>query len=109
MEFERAVESNSKCVEHANVWVTATTRGMVKKANGYTRPPQARQDVLSPRGEAADEKKPEAYQFHPPARSCQDSSFPVGYVEEFFESRTKLTAFFNIPLKENDGDGRQAG
>ncbi len=32
--------------------------------------------------EAADEKKPEAY--------------PLGYVEDFFEVRTKLGAFFNI-------------
>lgn len=35
-------------------------------------------------GEAAGEKNPEAY--------------PLGYVEEFFEARTKLGAIFSIPI-----------
>ncbi len=34
-------------------------------------------------GEATDEKNPEAH--------------PLGYVEEFFEPRTKLEAIFSIP------------
>jgi hypothetical protein len=35
--------------------------------------------------------------FHPPTPSCQDSLLlRVGYVEDAFEARTKLTDFFSI-------------
>ena len=40
--------------------------------------------LKKPANKAAGEKKPEAY--------------PLGYVEDFFEPRTKLTGFFSILL-----------
>ena len=49
---------------------------------------------------AAGESKPEAYPSHPPTPSYQNSSFPVGYVEDFDESRTPLTGFLSILLEK---------
>ena len=38
---------------------------------------------------AAAEKKPEAYPYHPPCpEPAKTGSFPMGYVEDFFEART---------------------
>jgi hypothetical protein len=46
--------------------------------------------------EAAVEKKPEAYpHFTRPALSRPRPALSQGYVEDFFEARTKLGAFFS--------------
>lgn len=48
--------------------------------------------------EAAGEKNPEAYSFTPARPELPRQLFAsMGYVEEFFEPRTKLEAIFSIP------------
>jgi len=49
---------------------------------------------LSP-GKAAGEKQLEAYPSHPPTPSCQSSSFPMGYVEDWFGLITPLEGCFS--------------
>jgi hypothetical protein len=44
---------------------------------------------------AAGEKQPEAYPSHPPIPSCQSSSFPIRYVEDYFDLRTPLEGCFS--------------
>jgi len=46
-------------------------------------------------GKAAGEKQPEAYPSHPPTPSCQSSSFPMGYVEDWCDLRTPLEGCFS--------------
>jgi hypothetical protein len=54
---------------------------MLKNVINYTRQPQPRQDAPFP-SKAAGKKQPEAH--------------PLGYVEHFFDPRTKLGTFFSI-------------
>ena len=70
---------------------------VLKKLIVLTHPTPARQDAPHP-GKAAGESKPEAYPSHPPTQSYQNSSFPVGYVEDFDEPRTTLRSFFSTLL-----------
>ena len=44
---------------------------------------------------AAGEKQPEPYHSQPPTPSCQSNSFPMGYVEDCFDLRTRLEGCFS--------------
>jgi hypothetical protein len=67
---------------------------LLKQHTVLTRPPQRGKARLFP-GKAAGEKQPEAYPSHPPTPSCQNSSFPMGYVEDCFDLRTPLEGCFS--------------
>jgi hypothetical protein len=66
---------------------------LLKQRTVLTRPRQRGKARLSP-SKAAGEKQPEAYPSHPPTPSCQNSSFPLGYVEDCFDMRTPLEGCF---------------
>ena len=46
-------------------------------------------------GKAAWETQPEAYPSHPATPSCRSSSFPMGYVEDRFDLRTRREGCFS--------------
>ena len=67
---------------------------LLKQRTVLTRPPRRGKARLFP-GKAAGEKQPEAYSSHPPTPSYQGSSFPMGYVEDCFDLRTRLEGCFS--------------
>ena len=67
---------------------------LLKQPTVLTHPPRRGKARLSP-GKAAGKKQLEAYSSHPPAPSCQSSSFPMGYVEDCFDLRTPLEGCFS--------------
>ena len=70
------------------------TNWLLKQRTVLTLPPRRDKARLFP-GKAAWEKQPEAYPSQPPTPSCQSSSFPMGYVEDCFDLRTRLEGCFS--------------
>jgi hypothetical protein len=70
------------------------TNRLLKQRTVHTRPPRRGNARLFP-GKAAGEKQPEAYPSQPPTPSCQSSSFPMGYVEDWFDLRTRHEGRFS--------------
>jgi hypothetical protein len=70
------------------------TNRLLKQRTVLTRPPRRGKARLFP-GKAAGEKQPEAYPSQPPTPSCQSSSFPMRYVEDCFDLRTRLGGCFS--------------
>ena len=67
---------------------------LLKQRTVLTHPPRRVKTHLTT-GKAAGEEQPEAYPSHPPSPSCQSSSFPMGYVEDYFDLRSPLEGCFS--------------
>ena len=70
------------------------TNRLLKQRTVLIRPPRRGKARLFP-GKAAGEKQPEAYPSQPRTPSCQSSSFPMRYIEDCFDLRTRLEGCFS--------------